>query len=555
MKNVFFIFMVLWGLDLNAATTIEMEGKTFDCQIKSGEIFHCEKNGHKVLVIKNFMGYVAVEKKADGRPRNAWVTKVVDNNIVLFELPKYPGSGMEGGMYGFKRPESKSERMMEAKTVIANLKDYKDDWALEFVAFSKKLLASHSLIKSKIQIKDYNGDQFNCSPGESRPLTSEEKRFQTQYEATLGCNYYACINQKGERALGFIPPLGEYLGSPNFLKLNSENSQLRFDGFKVIDSELSEDIPLYDTPPTPKIDVDQANKPYIDQNLFIPKKYQKNESTFNYLTNAMNSDSSGEQEQYCAGDNDVSKMIVEKKSIAAKMKDDLATTELSHYLAMTDGRLMSFFIDAAKSSGLGCRYDNMILSPEAAKHLDYLKKAKPHPVQSYLSITEVQELFKKAKNMSDIPFGYKYDGCYARAHVMARRFEEMGVATEKAWIKGSLSVPGTDIQWNYHVAPVINVKNEKGEMQKYVIDPSLNDKAVTLDEWVGTMKKNVSGAVMRTTYPFPMNAANFQRTAVALSSSDIYIPDNNELRSEEENMASAVQTMKDYTEILNEGSK
>jgi len=126
----------------------------------------------------------------------------------------------------------------------------------------------------------------------------------------------------------------------------------------------------------------------------------------------------------------------------------------------------------------------------------------------------------------------------------------MGIPVEKAWIKGNLSVPGTDIHWNYHVAPVINVKNDKGQIVKYVIDPSLNDKAVPLDTWVNTMAHNVKGEVVKTPYPFPINIANFQRTAVAISSSDVYVPDNDEKRSEDENMKLALATMAEYSNVL-----
>jgi hypothetical protein len=576
MKFLFLILFTFMSVNTKASTTITLEGKNLDCEKKSEEIFHCENGNSKVLVIKNFMGYMAVEKNGNELPKSKWLSKVVDGDKLLYETPKFPGfgggypgtadtvetssgggmlGGFGGGMGTYKIPDDKSRRLSEANAIVSNFKNNKDSWAIDFVDASQQYITAQSLKKSQLKIKDYNGETFECKEGHTKKLTAEEVAFQERYNIKIVCNFYACTNQAGEKSLAFIPAPGAMSGGASFLKLKADKSELRFDGFKVVDNDIFQVVPLYDIPTYPKIDLPIGLKSEFDQKLLIPKKYQNNESTFNYLTNPMSTASSEEEEKYCDGDNEVRKFIEEKQSVSEKMKDDLANTNLAHYLTMTNGQIVSLLVDAAKIQGLGCSYERMILSPSAEAHLDYLRKANPKPVEKYLSITEVQELFKKAKNMSDIPFGYKYDGCYARAHVMARRFEEMGRPTEKAWIKGSLFVPGTDIQWNYHVAPVINVKDEKGEIKKYVIDPSLSDNAVTLDEWVETMGKKVKGSVMKTSYPFPINAANFQRTAVALSSSDVYVPDNDEVRTEAQNMAMAIQTMKEYTAVLKEGTK
>ncbi|MDD4973988.1 MAG: protein-glutamine glutaminase family protein [Bacteriovorax sp.] len=577
MKNSFLFLLVFMSLNAKASTTIEMEGKSLDCEKKSEQIFHCKNASSKVLVVKNFMGYMAVEKNGDELPKSKWLSKVVDDDKLLYETPKFPGSGggysdnresseMEGEMPGgdggygggmgtYKIPDDKSRRLSEANTIVVNLKDIKDSWASDFVDVSQKYITVQSVKRSQLQIKDYNGEIFNCKEGHTRKLTVEEVAFQERYNTKIVCNYYSCSNKAGEKSLAFIPSPASMSGGVSFLKLKADKSEVRYDGFKVVDTDVTQVVPIYDIPAYPKYDLPGGFKPDFDQKLLTPKKYQNNESTFDYLTNPMNTASTEEEENYCYGDNEVRKLIEEKHRVADKMKEDLANTDLAHYLTMTDGQMVSLLVDVAKSHDLGCRYENMILSPSAEAHLDYLRKVKPRPVEKYLSITEVQKLFKKAKNMSDIPFGYKDDGCYARAHVMARRFEEMGIPTEKAWIKGSLFVPGTDIKWNYHVAPVINVKDKKGKIKKYVIDPSLADNAVTLDEWVESMGKNVKGGVMKTRYPFPVNAANFQRTAVALSSSDVYVPDNDEVKTEEQNMAMAIQTMKEYTAVLNEGNK
>jgi hypothetical protein len=64
------------------------------------------------------------------------------------------------------------------------------------------------------------------------------------------------------------------------------------------------------------------------------------------------------------------------------------------------------------------------------------------------------------------------------------------------------------------------------------------------------MSHDVKGDVVKTQYPIPANIAAFQRTAVAVSSSDVYVPDNDEKRSEAENMKLAVRTMAEYKKAL-----
>ncbi|MBC7538826.1 MAG: hypothetical protein H7281_08395, partial [Bacteriovorax sp.] len=353
-RSILFLISILFvSLNANASTSIEMEGKSLNCEKKSEEIFHCESGSSKVLVVKNFMGYTAVEKNGDELPKSKWLSKVVDDDKVLYEIPKFPGfgggvpgvtegslsgNGIMGGFGGemgiYKHPDSKSDRLAAANVVVSNFKDNKDIWASEFVDAAQKYITAQSLIKSQYQIKDYNGETFSCKEGHTKKLTKEEVDFQVRYNTKIACNFYACTNLEGEKALAFIPLPGPMGGGASFLKLKAEKTELRFDGFKVIDSDPSEIIPIYDIPVTPKMGVAYF-KPDFDQKLLTPVKYQNNETTFNYLTNPMSAAGAEEEEKYCDGDNEVKKFIEEKHITAEKMKEDLATTNLAHYLTMT----------------------------------------------------------------------------------------------------------------------------------------------------------------------------------------------------------------------------
>lgn len=544
MKSTLLLFSFLLVGPAFADVNVEIENTNYKCQKKSDSLYHCNEGNKRILVMKNVMGYTAVQKDGDDFPAMKWISKVTEGDKVLFEIPKMNLTGFTS----FKTPESTSGRLVTANALMSNLKGLDDDLARQILDESQKFIEKETAAKPKLKILA-DDKKLDCVRGEDRPLTKEEIKSEKEYNIKIQCNFYACRDELGERILGYIPSSGGF-ASPYFLNLKGIQTEIRYDGMKILEPGKEGAPPLYDIP---KFDrTGYTGLSTLDENLFIPSKFENNKSSFNYFTNPMTSPMREGVEGLCTGDNEVSKLIAEERKTAEAFQEGLINAELGHYLTLVNGQVVSVFVDAAKSKDLGCRYDGMILSKDAQKHIDYLQKAKPRPIDKFITEEEVQDLFQKARNMSDIPFGYKYDGCYARAHVMARRFEAMGIPVEKVWIKGSLFVPGTDVQWNYHVAPVINVKTKNGEIKKYVIDPSLNEKAVTVDGWVESMGKKVKGGVMQTPYPFPVNAANFQRTAVAFSSSDIYVPDNDEVRSEEQNMAMAVQTMKEYTEALKE---
>jgi|GEM_PF-715671 len=544
MKIVLILSALLCVSSAYADLAVDIENKSYQCEKKNDSLFHCLNGDTKILVTKNMMGFAAVQKNGDGLPEMKWISKVVDNGKVLFELPKMNFAGMEGI---YKAPESKAGKLVAAHAIVSNLKDLDDDLARQFISESKKFIEKENAPIAKVRILA-DDKKFDCVRGEDRKLTDEEKKYESDYNTKLQCNFYACKGNNGEKVLSYVPSYGDY-SSPYFLNLKGTQTELRFNGIKVVEPDHQKEAPLFDIPAWTGGGYSASA---LDENLFVPTQFEKNKSAFTFFTNPMTAPMRDGAHSLCAGDNDVTKLIAEEKKIADSFQQGLVNAELSHYLTLVNGQVLSVFVDAKKAQGLGCRYDGMILSKDVEKHIEFLQKSKPKPIDKYLSEEEVQDLFKQAKNMADIPFGYKYDGCYARAHVMARRFEAMGIPVEKVWIKGSLFVPGTDVQWNYHVAPVINVKSKEGKIVKYVIDPSLTEKAVTVDGWVESMGKKVKGGVVQTPYPFPMNVANFQRTAVSFSSSDVYVPDNDEKRSEAENMALAIQTMKEYTEALNE---
>ncbi len=104
------------------------------------------------------------------------------------------------------------------------------------------------------------------------------------------------------------------------------------------------------------------------------------------------------------------------------------------------------------------------------------------------------EIFDLLADRRDIAFGYTYDGCHSRAHIMCRAMMDMGLTPKKAWAfegKKYLCIQkpaGGEQKWWYHVAPVLSVLMPGGKVQDMVIDPGLFDGPVTLKEWGDIME-------------------------------------------------------------------
>lgn len=111
---------------------------------------------------------------------------------------------------------------------------------------------------------------------------------------------------------------------------------------------------------------------------------------------------------------------------------------------------------------------------------------------SVLEKSAANRLFREFKNNKEIPFNYPIDGCYARAHAMARMAEDQNITMGKVFAEGYLraqtELPNYPVvEWGWHVAPVAYVKTGPGEPELLVFDPSLFNEPVTVEEWKNKM--------------------------------------------------------------------
>jgi len=117
------------------------------------------------------------------------------------------------------------------------------------------------------------------------------------------------------------------------------------------------------------------------------------------------------------------------------------------------------------------------------------------PCPGALSEAQANQLFRDLASQPQIPFDYPDDCCYSRAHEMSRIMNERGIPNRKVWNYGNTypsgaslrattpNHPSGQVNWRYHVAPVVQVRGNDGVTRDMVMDPSLFDRPVTVDEW------------------------------------------------------------------------
>lgn len=139
----------------------------------------------------------------------------------------------------------------------------------------------------------------------------------------------------------------------------------------------------------------------------------------------------------------------------------------------------------------------------------------PNQLKNAMSEAEAQAFMDEFKK-TDIPFDYPPDCCYARARVMADIMKKKGVASEKLWSEGALAAhkPNGDVvtfpdeygnpapvTWHYHVAPIVNVEQPNGSIERRILDPSLSDRPITVDAWKALCGVSSSDTIDKITPP------------------------------------------------------
>ena len=539
---------------------------------KNSKTYICPNDGHPVLVKYSSLGFVALTRDEKNHPKMPAINHIESKGKTLFEAPDlsaYPGWGPSngfgaGGLFS-KTEDLKSEYISKVMYIDSFFETFsspgmkmpeRKTGSPEYEPIAQSFLTEkeqlQDLIKKTSHEKNYsvelsNGQKINCERGNTRPPTEQIKEYLKQMGVILQCGSFKCesvqVDGKNYNAtMLFDSSEGSLsLGSIHLTDTDGIGPKV---SIKKIVSPLLQ-IPLLDNTEWLANAGKSFNADYLASMLPVSLKEdrekiaQYKDPYFEQMINFYQS--------ICSDDNNMTALLEGKKKLVAK----LAELDLAEFIQVLDnGSLVGQFVDPTLAPQLGCLYQGVYLNEEAAKNLERLKK-NIHPdrhVEQTISLARATELFTKATKMDDIAWNYKPDGCYARAHLMARRFEAEGVRVDKVWIKGDLYVPGTEplIQWNFHVAPIVYVDDGKGVIQKMVIDPSLFSKPVTVEEWDHKMSKKTAKGSVIAAFPFPENSAFMERSTLSFSSSDPYLPRDSISMSEQEKMQQSNETMRMY---------
>ncbi len=102
-------------------------------------------------------------------------------------------------------------------------------------------------------------------------------------------------------------------------------------------------------------------------------------------------------------------------------------------------------------------------------------------------------IFGEFAATGDLALRFLADGCYARTHLMVQRLLDQGLTPLKIWAFAASATdllwtetsdhPVGRVQWGYHVAPVLLVRELGGDTREWVFDPLLFDRPVPVEEW------------------------------------------------------------------------
>lgn len=109
----------------------------------------------------------------------------------------------------------------------------------------------------------------------------------------------------------------------------------------------------------------------------------------------------------------------------------------------------------------------------------------------FIEADQADRVFRYLAQQTHIPFHFPEDGCYARAHEMAQLLELNGIYSRKVFLENNdhyLHVntewaPNGQVEWWYHVAPLITVRQLDGSLVDMVFDPSIMSRPAPVADW------------------------------------------------------------------------
>ncbi len=385
---------------------------------------------------------------------------------------------------------------------------------------NRELLLS-TLDKEKIVVNLADDIKVNCKKGKDAPLKDKKLEYRQNICGFLKCDPIIKNNKKYNISV-FSDGLFALVEEP-------ENGIVeKVDINSIVNSSLQ--YPIYDRNP----DYDE----YYKLNEYQPPFGKEN------ITDSSTKLILELQKLYCESKEPA---LLHFNKMYSKLRENISKKELIHLVEFANGKILSKLAEIGSINiEEYCNINGIYYNYEAISSYDIFSNFKEKSNPNTISLDKVRELFNKAKEMKDIAWKYKKDGCYSRAHLVARRFQEEGIDVGKVWINGDLQIPKDNIHWQYHVAPIVYVDKGNNEVQRMVIDPAIADKPLSVEEWSSLMNKNALGSDLYTSFPLPINTDTYQRATIAFSSANPFRPHGELNVKESENLQIAIEVMKKY---------
>lgn len=503
---------------------VEIEGETYNCDVKSFSHLICENKGTKTLVFLEDDKAVAFEQDSKGMVKIKSVRRVSENRKVLFHSDEV-----------YKKPVDTLAARIAAANLLAGQSDSDMPEMREFAKKAKEYLKADGRINRKIKV-DYNKKTFECEAGFGPEVVQVGNK--RRFDSNLKCQFYACQGKDGEQAIAHIPLFNDGNGDSNLVIMKNGTAQYVDNGFTVDDgSDILVETGLVARP------LALESRLPVSSDLLIPSGYKGDKKTFLYMTNVNKDDYLVHAQKLCYSDN-LKNLFKEQKKIGDKLTEISEQQKLVELVTSVDDHFRYIYVDRAKGLRAGCLHNEKVYVDQTHNKVgkSIEEYSAPKEATSYVDEANIQEIYKLIKH---IPAGNANlkAGAEARAHMISRKLKDLGVEHQKVWIKGNLNRG-----WNYNMAVTVVVKNKQGEYERFVIDPALHSEAVSEAAWIRNMVKDNKDPILKTTYPFAENVSSFHRTVVAHSSPDMYGMDIEVLTEKE-------KTDRAYKELGEENQK
>jgi len=390
-----------------------------------------------------------------------------------------------------------SEISDDSGNVSERMKDIFKSADLESKSTITKL--KKSPVKFDVRGKSYKCKSPKSDKGECLVSACEnenqEKAFFIRlfHDGSTGEFFRFSVDSKGElNGAGYVSSIDfENLDKPYFEPLSG--------------AYYAADFSAYEDP--------EENNTIITSKMKLPNAYIKEKEKFEEITDDKNIFTFEAAIEFCPKPLRDQYLKAKDKAMGV-----LAAEKMVQLIERTNEELRSDLVNESFLPKGLCHKGGFYFEEEAREEVE---KLVPQGPKKTISMDEAVSLFNEQKDRSDIAWNHLEDGCYARAHLMTRAFDKLKISTDKIWVRGDLEkrLPnGEVVKWDFHVAPIVYVKH-KGKTVKMVIDPSISNKPVTVDQWLKEFDRNtINGRkAVQTTYPMPENARAYGRTVIAFS--------------------------------------